>query len=88
MSAINLYVAVDWQGDKEIERARGEEGRGEEGDDDCRERRGTRGENARKAGEGEKSGVATDGEGRTRGEEREEKGEREIHKRDRYPRFY
>lgn len=25
MSAINLYVAVDWQGDKEIERARSEE---------------------------------------------------------------
>lgn len=28
MSAINLYVAVDWQGDREIERARGEGGRG------------------------------------------------------------
>lgn len=69
MSAINLYVAVDWQGDKEIERARREEGWREEGEDDRRGRRETRGENARKAGEGEKSRVATDGKGRTRGEE-------------------
>lgn len=40
MSAINLYVAVDWQGDKEIERARREEGWREEGDDDCRRNAG------------------------------------------------
>lgn len=38
MSAINLYVAVDWQGDREIERARGEGGQLQ------REARGAEGE--------------------------------------------
>jgi len=38
MSAINLYVAVDWQGDREIERARGRlqrETRSAEGEKEC-----------------------------------------------------
>lgn len=44
MSAINLYVAVDWQGDREIERARGKGG-------NCRGRREARKER-KSAGDG------------------------------------
>lgn len=89
MSAINLYVAVDWQGDKEIERTGREEGWREEGEDD-QGRRETRG--GRRRG---KPGKERNPELRqTEREEREEKSntsgreERKgIHKRDRYPVF-
>lgn len=79
MSAINLYVAVDWQGDKEIERARSEE-REEKRVEMTRGRR-------------EKLGKERNPELRQT-ERKEEKsdisGEEErksIHKRDRYPVF-
>lgn len=54
MSAINLYVAVDWQGDREIERAEGRlrrETGSEEGVKEC---------GGREGGEREKSGAAVD----------------------------
>jgi len=93
MSAINLYVAVDWQGDREIERARGRlqrETRSAEGEKGCggredgeREIRSCGGRNGKKGEKRQKSMYVCEKE-----REREREREREnIHKRPLF-RFY
>lgn len=74
MSAINLYVAVDWQGDREIERAGGEARGG------GRDRAGVNEREMRRDGEGARGSRETGEREREirRGAGREKRGEREC----------
>lgn len=98
MSAINLYVAVDWQGDREIERARGEAGRGggrlrpgdggqsTDGKKETRREKETERKRERKRRRERKTWrIAAEG---AEGDEEEGRQcKRRVHKCERYPRF-
>lgn len=85
MSAINLYVAVDWQGDREIERAGGRLQR----ETRSAERERKRECRGREGGEREKSGAVADETGRKEREKRvqyeRERQRGRIYTSDRYP---